>query len=153
MPPATLKCSLCVIPHLMFLLCDLNPLARLREQLLLSVCMAASSLMEGLLVFAVWARLKIRGGFCACLLFKQLAWMFVCILLWVQVYPVASRCCSRAGCKGPVPCFYSEDCSSQHHLSLLLDRLTFWPLLCGLSVRSDFSYIYIYICIYNSHNM
>lgn len=61
---------------------------------------------------AVCARLKIRGGFCVWVLFKQLAWRFVC-LLWVQACPLASPRCSRAAFNAPVPRFYLQDSSVQ----------------------------------------
>lgn len=102
MPPVTPKCSVCVIPHLMFLLCDLNPPGSAP----VSSCCCPSAWLHLLwwraFFCAVCTRLKIRGGFCACLLFKQLALRFVC-LLWVQAYPVAPRCCSRAAFKAPRP--------------------------------------------------
>lgn len=76
---------------------------------------------RGVLCAVCGARLKIRGGFCVCLLFKQLAWMFVC-LLWLQVDPAASRCCSRAGSEGPVPLLLQRGRASESASPVSSDR-------------------------------
>lgn len=129
--PATLNCCLCYsTPNVQSSSCVTRTLCLGScSQLLLSVCLPAwlrllpALPVGGLLLRCVGEVINKRPEVFlrACVLFNQLPGGGLFVYPRVQVYSLASRCCSRA-CPVP-PCFYLEAprlfVLSQRHLSPL----------------------------------